>query len=218
MATVRVIGGDKLRRQLARLSQESEKTVKNGIARLGVAVRDDIAEEVGKSFEFSNSSTRNFLVKAWKYKYGDTSDGLFTVLIYPLEKAAQILKRHVARQRITAADKADVVVDGKIAIPIAGGPIKRDGRGRIPAKWSPKRLLKRDRRGRSQAVVSESGNVILAVGDLFQMTPAFALKDATETEKRFDPQEIAEQTIKRSAGKMFGLAIREAMRRSGMKG
>lgn len=221
--SMKLLGGAELRKQLERLSKESEKTVKNGIARLGVAVRDDIAAEVGTSFEFSNSSTRNFLVKAWKYKYGTAADGIFRVIVYPLEKSRAILLRHIARQNITAQDNADLVVDGKIAIPAGesktgiSSPVKRDGRGRVPARWLPDRLLKQNRKGEARGWISDSGNVILVADELFRVAAAYVLKRVTKTEKRFDAHAIAEKTVRERAGAVFAAAIQESMRRAGIR-
>jgi hypothetical protein len=208
-----VRGTDALQRQLRRLSRESEATIKDGLARLAHDVRDEVQTEVGQALDYSNANTRRFVAESFRVKYSVSSVGVFTATIYPLRKAAEILLRHVQRWTNRPADKADVLYDGKMLVPI---DVSRGGSGKIPKALLPENLLERDARGRNDGFVTASGRAIMLRQPGAQPLTAFALVDATTNPKAFDVQEIATRAVRKRAGKAFAAAIRESMRRAGV--
>ena len=208
-----VKGGDKLRRQLARLSEESDKTIQRALRGLAFEIRDGMRDHIARVLKFSGSGTMRYIT-AFRLKYTFQA-GHFRAVIYPLSKAAEVLSRHIddRARRVTPRDRADLLVKGKIAVPVAP-EIKRNSRGRIAARWRPRELLAPNAKGRTKAFLSRDERVIMLRQKGQPAKPAFALEDATTNPVRVDVQKIAEAIIGKRAGAVFGRAIAKAIKES----
>jgi len=210
---VKVLNGDKLRRQLGRLAKESERTVESALSRLAFEVKDEVQKDVAEAFDWSSEATKKFIAGGFRVRY-TKGQKVFRAIIYPLSKAAEILARYQENTRLTARDKADLTFEGKIAIPLRAIP--RGPRGTIPKSMHPHRLVDPDSKGRAKAFVTESGKAIFMRVRGGGTEPAFALEDSTETRKRIDVKASAAKAVGARAGAAFADAIRRAMQRAGM--
>lgn len=211
----RLIGGEKLRRQLNRLAQQGPAVIQDALKRLTFEVRDEIEKDVARSLEFSGPSTRNFISK-FRAQYRTVGDK-FTGVIYPAgPKSESLLARHVERYTQTRRDRADLTLDGKIAIPIAP-EVRRGARGKVPARLLPARLLVRDARGRARGFVSKSGRLLMMREKGGGVRPAFALQTSTVNPPRVDVHASFGRAVAARAGAAFGKAIAKAMRAAGFR-
>jgi hypothetical protein len=209
-----VRGTDKLLRQLNRLSSEAESTIKDGLKRLSFEVRDAIQTDVANALEYAGPNTKQFVAK-FKVKYR-TAAGIFEALIYPAgKKSEEILNHHNAANRITLSDKADVGVDGMIAVPIAQA-IKRGRSGKIRKADTPAQIMRRNAKGQNRGFRSGS-NIMYRLTKGAEPILAYVLKSATPTKKRLDILASAARAVGANAGKAFGKAIHKAMKNVGMK-
>lgn len=211
----RLIGVPELQAQLQRLAGESQRTVRSGLARLAFLVRDDLSRHVASSLTWSGPATQRFIAGGFRVSYG-VQGGVFAALIYPAPVAARLLARHARPYTVTSADRADLIVEGKLAIPVPGF-VPRTRSGRVPARLLPRALLARDARGRSRGFISRDGTVLMyrqAGGDA---VPAYALRAQTAQPQRLDLPEVAKRSAAARAPEAFTDAIERARRASGIR-
>ena len=211
-----VSGAQKLQRQLRFLESQSPKTVFRALRGLSFDVKADLEEHVRDSLEFSGSSTERFLSK-YRIRYSQQGS-YFKATVGPFgRKSQELLARHVEPYRVTPADRADLLVDGRLAIPVSS-EIKRSRTGKIAKRFLPAELLRRNARGQNRGFVANSSNVLMqrtksgtkTKGERWGVKPAYVLKSATRNPDRLDIREEANRIIQRRLGKAISRAVRKA--------
>lgn len=203
-----LFGSKALRSALLRIGREGQNVLNDAMRRFAFEARDQIQDDVGKALEYSGSSTRNFISK-FRVKYTQ-SRGRFVAAIYPAgPKSESLLARHVDRYRQTPADRADMTVDGKLAIPLEPA-VKRGARGRIRAADRPGPLLQRDARGRSRGFVTRDGRLIMKRKGK-DAVPAFALESSTVNPPQIDVHGSFGRAILTRGAAALGKALSKAM-------
>lgn len=206
-----VLNEAKLQRQLARLSEETDRTVKSGLARLAFEVQDAIGDGIEDALEFSGPNTQRFVARSYKVRYS-TAAGIFTAVLYPLAKAGKLLLRHVDRTPVTAKDKADLRAVGAMVIPVDDSIRGRSGR--VLKRFLPETLTRRDAKGRREGFLTRDGKTIMRFTPNGGVEPVFTIKRQTENPPRIDVQMYARNAVRRRAGIAFADAIRRAMTRA----
>jgi hypothetical protein len=181
------------------------KVYRDTLKRLSFDCRDAIQDDVARALDYSGASTRNFISK-FRVRYTSNSES-FSSAIYPAgERSKSLLARHVEQYNQTTRDRADLIFDGRIAIPIDSA-VKRSSTGKVRANMLPHALVDRDARGKTQGFVS--GNVIfrrLKRGN----RPAFVLRQQTTNPQRIDVHATFDRTIRTRAP----IALAKAMSRT----
>ena len=214
MATSQLIGADHVQRQLRRLHQESEKTIRSGLARLAWEVRAAIQRDVAAKLEWSGPGTQKFIAGGFRLQYG-TSAGVFSARIYPAPRAAVLLARHTQAHTNLPGKHADLELQGKIAVPIPA-VIPRGRSGRVPARLRPAALLERDAKGRSRGFVTRSGKAIMYRLKSGAVVPAYGLRAQTSQQQRIDIPATARRAVHERAEAAFDDAIMRARRAAGI--
>lgn len=216
MATRQLIGVDRVLGQLRTLHAESQTTIRDAQARLAFHVRDAMAAEVDRSLEWSGPGTRRFIAGpgAWRVQYR-TRSGAFEAEITPKPDAGALIARHVAPHVNTPSQRADLIVNGKLAIPIPA-VVRRDRSGHVPALLLPSALLTRDPKGRSRGFINRRGTAIMLRLKSGEVVPAYALRTQTSQRKRIDLDGAADRAVAQHAGPAFAAAIAKARRTAGI--
>ncbi len=203
-----LIGGKALRAKLLSAGKSGQSILMDAMKRFAFESRDQIQDDVAKALEFSGPSTRSFISK-FRVQYS-TSSGKFSARIYPAgKKSESLLARHVERYTQTPRDHADLMVEGKMAVPLAG-QIKRNARGKVRADQLPSALLQRDAQGRSRGFVTRGGIVMrrMARG---KVKPAFVLESSTVNPPRIDVHGSFARAIATRGVVALGKALRKAV-------
>lgn len=205
-----LLGGKRLRSVLLRAGKAGQSLMTDTFKRFAFEARDLIQDDVAKALDYSNASTRGFISR-FRVRY-TAGQAKFSASIYPAgKKSESLLARHVERYRQTAADHADLLVDGKMAIPLPSA-VKRDGRGRVRRAETPRALLQRDARGRTKGFVTKSGRVLFKRGKKGGApTPAFVLESSTTNPQRVDVHASFHRAIITRGAIAFGKALRKAV-------
>lgn len=206
-----VLNTEKLQRQLARLAEETDRTAKSGLARLAFEAKEQVEQDLSTALDYSGPGTQRFIAGSYRLTYR-TVQGVFSATLYPFRKAGELLARHVERTRVVPTDKADLLKDGRIVVPLTNGPAQRGRSGQVPKAMQPERLLERDARGRNRGFIA--GGALFVRRGSGDAQAAFALESSTENPKRIDPQASARAAVMRRAGTAFGDAIGRAIRRA----
>ncbi len=211
-----LIGVPELEQQLRRLEGESPRTIRSALARLAFLVRDDIGAHVGRSLDWSGPATQRFIAGGFRVSYS-MAEGTFGAVIYPAPRAAALLARHVQPYTVTTRDRADLMVNGKLAIPVPGF-VPRTRSGRVPDRLLPRALLARDARGRSRGFISRDGATIMYRQVDGNAVPAYALLSQTAQPQRLHVAEVAKRSAAARAPAAIADALERAARSAGIRG
>ena len=210
-----LIGAAELQAQLTRLHGEGRRTIRSALARLAFLVRDDLGAHVAGSLNWSGPATQRFIAGGFRVQY-EFADDLFTARIFPAPRAAALIARHVAPYTVTTADRADLIVDGKLAIPVPGF-VPRTRSGRVPDRLLPRALLARDSRGRSRGFVSRDGTVLMYRQVDGKAVPAYALLAQTQQPRRLRLEQVARRSAIDRAPAAIADALERAQRSAGIR-
>lgn len=179
MATGITLDSDEVRRRLRELTdREIPRFGAEVLNKVAFEVRDELAEEADRAFDFAGPSTQKFISRGWRFD--KATPAKLEATIFPLRTTGEIIEDHVRGDTIRA-DGERLQFGGKLAVPIAA---KRGRRGRVPKRLMPGTVTAPGGKG----FVARDGRFILQRygrgGRSIRVL--YALIDSAQLEPRFD--------------------------------